>query len=128
MRKLFLILILAGAVHLGWRHYAGTDIAGAATVASGTSPSLDELQTLARGVGPGEVVIYTTSECPYSAQARSWLSQYGFAYTDCNMSIDRRCEQEMQSYGGNGVPYLIVRGHYMKNGFDSDEFIAALRR
>ena len=51
MRKLFLILILAGAVHLGWRHYAGTDVAGAATVAASTSPSLDELQALARGQG-----------------------------------------------------------------------------
>ncbi len=127
MRNLFLILILAGAAHLGWRHYAGTDTA-TATAMAGTSPSLDQLQALARGVGPGEVVMYTTSECPYCAQARSWLSQYGFAYSDCNMSLDRHCEQEMQSHGGNGVPYLIVRGHHMKNGFDSDEFIAALQR
>ena len=127
MRNLFLILILAGAAHLGWQHYAGID-AATATAMAGTSPSLDQLQALARGVGPGEVVMYTTSECPYSAQARSWLSQYGFTYTDCNMSLDRRCEQEMQSHGGNGVPYLIVRGHHMKDGFDSDEFIAALKR
>jgi hypothetical protein len=27
-----------------------------------------------------------------------------------------------------GVPYLIVKGQHMKDGFDSDEFVAALGR
>lgn len=39
---------------------------------------------------------------------------------------DRLCEGDLESLG-SGVPYLIVRGHHMKDGFDSDEFIAALR-
>lgn len=87
-----------------------------------------ELAALAARVRPAEVVIYTTSECPYAAQAKGWLQQYGFPFTECNMSVDRHCESEFRSHGADGTPYLIVRGHHMKDGFDSDEFIAALRR
>ncbi len=47
------------------------------------------------------------------------------------MSVDSRCASEFQALRGNGTPYLVVRGprgeHHMKNGFDSDEFLAALQ-
>jgi hypothetical protein len=36
--------------------------------------------------------------------------------------------REFNSYGADGTPFLIVRGHQMKDGFDSDEFIAALTK
>jgi hypothetical protein len=45
------------------------------------------------------------------------------------MSTESRgtdCARDPQALG-SGVPYLIVRGQYMKDGFDSDAFIAALR-
>lgn len=86
-----------------------------------------DIATLAAGVKAGEVVMYTTSTCTYCAQAKHWLDQQGFAYTECNMSTTPRCEQEFLGFGGNGTPYLVVRGHHMKDGFDSDEFLAALR-
>jgi hypothetical protein len=49
----------------------------------------------------------------------------------CNMSVERRCEAEFKAYGGNGTPFLVIRRggkeHHMEDGFDSDEFLAALR-
>ena len=92
-----------------------------------TAGAPSDMATIAASVKAEEVVIYTTSTCTYCAQAMRWLDQQGFAYTECNMSTTPRCEQEFLRHGGNGTPYLIVRGHHMKDGFDSDEFLAALR-
>lgn len=89
--------------------------------------TIDEVQTLAETVRADEVVMYTTTSCPYAAQAAIWLRQHGFAYTECNMSTTPACEQAFLAHGGDGTPYLIVRGHHMRDGFDSDEFLAALR-
>jgi glutaredoxin len=33
-----------------------------------------------------------------------------------------------KNLGSTGVPYLIVKGHHMKGGFDSDEFLVAMRQ
>jgi len=45
--------------------------------------------------------------------------------------VDARCEQEFRDYGANGTPYLVLqrhgKSHHMKDGFDSDEFLAALQ-
>lgn len=98
----------------------------------GTSAS--DLQALAATVKPGDVVMYSTTECTYCAQAKGWLAQYGFAFTECNMSVSSQCEREFRDYGGNGTPYLVMRRngpkghkvHHMKNGFDTDEFVALL--
>lgn len=82
---------------------------------------------LAASVKPSDVIIYTTPSCSYCAEAKAWLKVYGFAYTECDMSSSAKCESEFKRYGADGTPYLIVRGHHMKNGFDSDEFLAALQ-
>ena len=90
--------------------------------------STEQMRALAATVEAGEVVMYTTTECGYCAQAKGWLSQNGFAFTECNMSVSGRCESEFKGYGGNGTPYLVVRGHHMKDGFDSDQFLALLKQ
>lgn len=73
------------------------------------------------------MIVYTTSTCPHAAEAAAWLRQHGFAYTECNMSTTPDCERQFLQHGATGTPYLIVRGHHMKDGFDADEFLAALR-
>lgn len=118
----------------GWRIYVvGSDVMGDRAVSSigahiATDASASELRSLAASVKPGEVVMYSTTECGYCAQAKGWLHQYGFAFDECNMSVSERCESEFRSYGGNGTPYLVVRGHHMRDGFDSDEFVALLKQ
>lgn len=93
----------------------------------GEDVSKDELKQLAATVRQGDVVIYTTTGCPYCAQAKSWMTQYGFEFTECDAEASATCAQELSATGADGVPYLVVRGHHMKDGFDSDEFVAALR-
>jgi glutaredoxin len=74
------------------------------------------------------VTIYTTSWCPYCKAAKQWVQPQGFTFSECDVENSASCASEMQSMGGHGVPFLVVRGHRMKGSFNSDEFIAALKR
>lgn len=97
----------------------------------GGGVSDDDLRRVAAATRSGDVVIYTTTHCPYCAQAKQWMTRYGFAFTECNAETSSSCAAELLRHqsitGGQGVPYLVVRGHHMKDGFDSDEFVAALK-
>ncbi len=118
-----LLIFVLLASHIAWKQW-GHDSASSDL----TAP---QIQILAASVKAEEVVMYSTTECPHCHAAKGWLAQNGFAYTECNMSVERRCEAEFKAYGGNGTPFLVIRRggkeHQMKDGFDSDEFLAALR-
>jgi len=88
--------------------------------------SAAELTQLASTVKPGDVLIYTTTDCPYCAETKSWMREYGFPFVECGAQKSAKCESELKSISADGVPYLIVRGKHLKEGFDSDEFVAAL--
>lgn len=93
----------------------------------GSSGSADELRTLAAATTSSDVVIYTTSWCPNCKAAKQWMQQQGFAFNECDVEKSSSCAAEWQALGGDGVPVLRVRGKVMKDGFDSDEFVALLR-
>lgn len=122
MGRLFILLLAVGCLHLAWKYFGNGD-----SLNLSGDVSTEQIRTLAAGVKSGDVVMYSTTECGYCTQARGWLNQNGFAFTECNMSVDERCVQEFRSYGADGTPFLLVRGYQMKNGFDSDEFLAALK-
>jgi glutaredoxin len=55
------------------------------------------------------------------------MAQYGFKYQECDVDTGSNCASQLKSLDPQGgVPYLIVKGHHLKAGFDSDEFLAAL--
>jgi glutaredoxin/ribosomal protein L37AE/L43A len=90
--------------------------------------SRQELRALAAAVRPGEVVMYSTQSCGYCVQAKYWLHRYGFAFTECDIEREARCESEFEALGAQGTPFLVVRGQPMDSGFDAEEFVALLRR
>jgi glutaredoxin len=118
-----LLIFVLLASHIAWKQW-GRDGASSDL----TTP---QIQTLAASVKVEEVVMVSTTECPHCHAAKGWLAQNGFAFTEGNMSVERRCEAEFKAYGGNGTPFLVIRHggkeHPMKDGFDSDDFLAALR-
>jgi glutaredoxin len=112
-------------------HQAHLDKRGPGELFGGADAADDAaMRQLAGTVRAEQVVMYSTTECGYCTLARSWMTDHGFAFTECNMSLDSRCEDAFRALGATGTPYLIVRGprgeHHMKEGFDSDEFIKAL--
>lgn len=120
---LFIAIIIAGGV---W-HFMKPQTAERTAWPSAGVP-VERMAQIAATVRQGDVVMYSTTTCRYCNEAKSWLGQYGFAFKDCNMSNDQSCVREFESFGADGTPYLVVRGHHMRNGFDSDEFLAALEK
>lgn len=122
------LILLVALLYGGWtvakmdNHHAAetTDIVREAPA--------NDLPALAATVQPGDVVIYTTTHCPYCAQAKAWLRQNGYAFTECDAEADATCESAFRSLGGVGVPYLVVRGQHMKDGFNSDQFVSLLKK
>ncbi|AZN35466.1 glutaredoxin family protein [Iodobacter ciconiae] len=118
-----LTLVILLASHIAWKQW-GRDSAS-------SDLTTTQIQQLAASVKAEEVVMYSTTECPHCREAKGWLAQNGFAFTECNMSNDPRCEVEFKTYGADGTPFLVIRRggkeRHMKDGFDSDEFLAALR-
>lgn len=68
-------------------------------------------------VRPGDIVMYTTSDCPYCAAARRWLEGERVAWRECNVEQDDRCLRTYQAAGAPGVPLFQVRGRWHL-GFD----------
>lgn len=122
---------LSGVPWMKWLLFAaigwGTWVGLHHTTGVKSDYSETELRAIAARVQPGDVVMYSTSECIYCVRAKQWLTEYGFAFKECNMSLSQQCEREFQSYGADGTPFLVVRGHQMKEGFDGREFLAALQ-
>jgi glutaredoxin len=118
-----LLIFILLASHIAWKQWGRDGVSA--------DLSANQIQTLAASVKAEEVVMYSTTECPYCREAKGWLAQNGFTFTECNMSVERRCEAEFKAYGANGTPFLVIRRggkeRLMKDGFDSDEFLAALR-
>lgn len=73
-----------------------------------------------------DVVMYTTSTCPYCAQARAWLTANGVPFEDCNVELTARCKGDFESQGSPGVPLMRVRGHWHL-GFDAGWLVEALK-
>ncbi|MDR2710772.1 MAG: hypothetical protein LBB65_05530 [Burkholderiales bacterium] len=57
----------------------------------------------------GDLLIYTTSSCPYCAQARSWLAKNKISYTECNITVDRFCNDDLARLGSKAVPRWVYR-------------------
>jgi glutaredoxin len=127
--KLLLLAVVLWGAWAGWQSWQGGALSGGGTV--NQSSAAQKISALAAKVSAGDVVMYSTSVCPYCAQAKGWLNQNSFAFTECNMTNSSSCEQEFKSLGGDGTPFLVVRHggkvSYMKDGFDSEEFLALLR-
>jgi glutaredoxin len=114
--QLLTVLLLAG---LGWWSYQKLAQPGGGK----------ELADLAARSQASDVLIYSAPWCANCAAAKKWMAQQGFKYEECNVEASKDCAAQLRSLDPQGgVPYLIVKGQHMKDGFDSDEFVAALRK
>lgn len=72
---------------------------------------------LQRHATQDDIVLYTTSTCPYCARAREWLRDHDIAWHECNVETDAVCMQAYESQGAPGVPLVRARGQWHL-GFD----------
>lgn len=63
-----------------------------------------------------QIVIYSTSHCPYCTKAKQYFSQKGIRYREVNIESSQSAKEEFRKLGGQGVP-LIVVGDEVVRGF-----------
>ncbi|WKB54240.1 glutaredoxin family protein [Eleftheria terrae] len=79
---------------------------------------------LAEQARPGDIVMYTTSDCPYCAKARAWLQAHEVSHTECNIERSPACRQAFEALRSAGVPTLVVKGR-RQVGFDPQRLARA---
>jgi glutaredoxin len=124
------LLACAAIVYGAWlgfhRSGAGT---GAGSSRLGANLTVEQLAQLAASSQPSDVLMYSATWCPSCSAAKSWMGQYGFKAQVCEIDKDSDCLSQLKALDPQGgVPYVIVKGHHMKDGFNSDEFVAALAK
>lgn len=125
------LLACAAIVYGAWlgfhRSGAGTGSAGNSRL--GANPTIEQLAQLAASSQASDVLMYSATWCPNCTAAKGWMGQYGFKAQVCEIDKDSSCLSQLKVLDPQGgVPYVIVKGHHMKDGFNSDEFVAALAR
>src|SRR3569833_1303877 len=102
MRTWFSLLLLGSLVIAGTRHLELSD------------PVPPEVAARAGD----KLVMYTTTHCPYCAEARAWLAKNGIAYRVANPAPRVEGLAQFDRRGADGVPTLVFEGH-MQIGWDS---------
>jgi glutaredoxin len=126
--KLLAGLAIAWGLWSGYHKVGGPDGISRASHFGG-NPSVDQLAQLAASRQPGDVLMYSADWCTNCAAAKGWMQQYGFKYQVCDIDKDAACASQLRALDPQGgVPYLIVRGQHMKDGFDSEQFVLALAK
>jgi glutaredoxin len=76
-----------------------------------------------------DVVLYSTSWCPYCAKARDVLKEMGVSLTEYDIEKDPGKHAEMleKSGGSRGVPVIDVEGIIMK-GYSAEAIRAAVEK
>ncbi len=67
-----------------------------------------------------EVVVYTSSTCPYCIAAKDYLNSIGQAFTEKNVSTNAEARKELMAMGYMGVPVVVIDGNEIV-GFDKEE-------
>jgi len=71
------------------------------------------------------VVVYTSSTCPYCTMVKNHLREKGVDYVEKNVSTDNQARRELMSMGHMGVPVVIIDGEEIV-GFDKDRIDSLL--
>ncbi|MGK0498511.1 MAG: glutaredoxin-like YruB-family protein [Oceanicoccus sp.] len=72
-----------------------------------------------------DVVMYSTSWCPYCRKTRDYLEQAGIPFTEYDIEKSARAYQEYESISGRGVPVLRI-GDSIIQGYNPDAIRLAL--
>ena len=65
----------------------------------------------------GDVVMYTTSWCPYCAKARRYLNAANIPFTEHDIEKSEEAYKEYQRLSDRGVPVLAI-GDTVVQGYD----------
>lgn len=89
-------------------------------------PAVREPEAVKPGMAH-EVILYTTSWCPYCKKAKAYFDAKGIPYTEYDVEKDSAAAARRAGMGGSGVPFAIVNGERI-SGYSPSAYDAALRK
>lgn len=72
-----------------------------------------------------DVIMYSTSWCPYCRKAREYFEQANIPYAEYDVEKSPRAMAEYQQLSGRGVPVIQI-GSTVVQGFDASEIRTAI--
>jgi len=76
----------------------------------------------------GNVIVYSTTACPFCTMVKDWLKDKGVEYEDFNVGTDQDKAKEMMGKSDQmGVPVIDIEGEIII-GFDKPKLEAALAK
>jgi len=73
-----------------------------------------------------EVILYTTSWCPWCRKAKEFFASRNIRFTEYDIEKNRDAAERRKTFPGSGVPLAIVNGHVI-SGYSPPEYEAALK-
>lgn len=68
-----------------------------------------------------DIIVYTQNECPPCKIVKMFLNEYGFAFEEKNISLDKNSRQELTNkYGSYSTPTIVI-GDEIITGFDLEK-------
>jgi glutaredoxin len=75
-----------------------------------------------------EVILYSTSWCPYCQKARDYFNSRNISFTDYDIEKDpAAAERKRQLDTGSGVPFAIINGEKI-HGYSAEAYDKALQK
>jgi glutaredoxin-like YruB-family protein len=68
-----------------------------------------------------KVVMYTTPWCKYCKKAKTYFKKKNIAFTEIDISNNKRAKRKFKKLGGKGVPLILV-GKKRMSGFSEKGF------
>lgn len=74
-----------------------------------------------------DVILYTTSWCPYCKQAKAYFESRRVPYTEYDVEKDSEAAARKKRMTDGGVPFAIVNGEHI-SGYSPTAYDSALRK
>lgn len=78
------------------------------------------------GCKMSNVIVYTSSTCPYCVSAKDYLKEKGIEFTEKNVQEEKQARKELMEMGHMGVPVLVIDGEEVV-GFDKSKIDSLLK-
>ena len=74
-----------------------------------------------------DIILYTSSTCPYCTLAKEYLEEKGAEFTEKNVQKDPQARKELMAMGHMGVPVVVI-GDEEIVGFDKSKIDLAISK
>jgi glutaredoxin len=92
--SLVLLVLVVGGAAEWWREHQASQVG----------------QQMAQRARPGDILMISSTTCPFCERARRWLTLHQVAFTECFIERDAACADRYRALGARGTPTMWVRG------------------